>query len=93
MEALFRGRKLECWHCSARLKAQAKGRLSFIAQAVVAVVPVGQTALNPSSPDWYGFAFAGMVIAAIYLLPPGLIHGAPWVRIVRHQSPFASSSE
>jgi DNA-directed RNA polymerase subunit RPC12/RpoP len=84
MEALFRGRKLDCWHCGSRLKAQAKGGLSFIAQSVIGLIPVVQTFVDPGSSDWWGYAFAGLVITAIHVLPPGLVHGAPWVRIVEH---------
>lgn len=83
MEVLFRGRNLDCWYCTAPLKARTTGHLSTITQAAVGAVPLLDTLVGNNPPFWMTYVFAGLVIAAIHVLPPGLIKGAPWVRIVR----------
>lgn len=93
IEKLFRGGKLDCWHCNAPLKARARGHLSVLTQAAVGAVPVFDAIVGGDTPAWWGFAFATLVIVAIHVLPPGLIHGAPWVRIVNSRSVFAVSEE
>ncbi len=93
LEILFRGKKLACWHCQAPLKARAKGHLSMITQAVVGAMPVIDPLITDNAPVASGYAFAGLIILAIQVLPPGLIHGAPWVRIVNSRSLFAVDEE
>ena len=93
LEALFRGKKLDCWHCNAPLKARAKGHLSIVTQATVGAIPVFEAFASSDTPDWWGYAFAGVIIAAIHVLPPGLVQGAPWVRIVNSRSVFAADEE
>lgn len=89
MEILFRGGKLDCWYCEAPLKAQARGHLSTLSQLAVGGIPVLDTLTGGDSTAWWGYAIAGIIIAAIAILPPGLIKGAPWVRIVNRKSGFA----
>jgi len=89
LEMLFRGKKLDCWHCQSPLRARAKGKLSTITQGIVAAVPLFDTFVADNAPLWSGYAIAGLIILAIQLLPPGLIPGAPWVRIVNARSIFA----
>lgn len=88
METLFRGKKLDCWYCSAPLEARAKGHLGILAQVGVGVLPFADTVVGDNPPEWLGFVLAGLVVAAIRALPPGFIHGAPWVRIVDTRSDF-----
>jgi len=93
LEILFRGKKLDCWYCNTPLKAQAKGYLSMVTQGLVGAVPLFDTFVGNSTPSWWGYAFAGVIIAAIHVLPPGLVQGAPWVRIVNSRSVFAADEE
>lgn len=93
LEKLFRGKKLDCWYCGSALKARAKGHLSMITQTVVGLVPLFDTLLAESPPLWNGYAFAGLIILAIHVLPPGLVHGAPWVRIVAKNDSVALSED
>ena len=93
LEILFRGRKLDCWYCRAPLKAQAMGRVPMIAQGVIAAIPFIDTLVSDSGPAWSGYAFAAVILAAIHVLPPGLVHGASWVRIVNKRSLFAVEDE
>ena len=93
MEKLFRGGKLDCEYCNAPLKARAKGHLSTLSQIAVGFVPVQNTLTGTGASPWSGYVVAGIVIAAIAALPPGLIQGAPWVRIVNRKSPFALGDE
>lgn len=93
LETLFRGKKLDCWYCEAPLKARAKGHLSTLTQVFVGAVPLADTFIAFDTPAWWGYALAGVIILAIHVLPPGLIHGAPWVRIVNRRSGFAVAEE
>jgi hypothetical protein len=89
MEYLFRGRKLDCWYCSAPLKARGKGHVDFLVQSGVGLIPLADSLVGSGTPDWLVFAGAGLIIAAIQLLPPGFVHGAPWVRIVNRKAGVA----
>jgi uncharacterized paraquat-inducible protein A len=80
--ALLSGKKLDCWYCTAPLKASTTWHLSAITQMAVGAVPLIDTFVGNNPPPWLGYAFAGLIIAALYVLPPGLVHGAPWVKIV-----------
>ena len=51
------------------------------------------TLTGTGASPWAGYVVAGIVIAAIAALPPGLIQGAPWVRIVNRKSAFAMGDE
>ena len=93
LETLFRGKKLDCWHCRAPLKAHVKGAIPTIAQGIVAALPVIDSFTSDEPTGWIGYAFAGLVILAIHFLPPGLIHGAPWVRIINGRSLLAVEEE
>lgn len=84
MEGLYRGRKLDCWHCATRLKARSRLNLQWLAQMLIAFWGLFESVLGldgPGSGLW-SLAIAGVIILALQLLPPGVVVGAPWVRIV-----------
>ncbi|WP_147307656.1 prepilin peptidase [Wenzhouxiangella sediminis] len=93
LEALFSGSKLDCWYCTAPLKARAQGHLGFLTQTAVAMIPLVDSLMGNDPPEWLGFALAGLIVLAIQVLPPGLVHGAPWVRIVNRKAQTALPQE
>lgn len=82
MATLFRGGKLECWYCEAPLKAQPKFSLEYIGQTSVAGWALVDTLVTGGDAGWWTMAAAVAIIAAVKVLPPGLVAGAPWVEVV-----------
>ncbi len=79
---LFRGGKVDCWYCEARLKARPKFNLEHWGQMSVAGWALVDTLLTGGDAGWWTMAAAGVIIAAVKVLPPGLVAEAPWVQIV-----------
>lgn len=82
VEALFSGKKLDCWYCTAPLKASVGRLTATVATLIVGLAPLIDTLTANSTPFWWSYVYVGLVTLLVYLLPPGLVHGAPWVKIV-----------
>jgi len=80
--ALFSGKKIDCWYCTAPLKASVGRLSSSIAAVVVGLAPMISPLSAGEMPFWRDYVFVGLIAWLAYLLPPGLVHGAPWVKIV-----------
>lgn len=87
IEALLGGRKLDCWYCEAPLKAGVTRWTAFITSCLVGLVPLVELLVRRDSTPWFGLVFATVVAATVHVSPPGLIQGAPWVRIVNRKAP------
>ena len=85
---LHRGHKLRCHACGAKLQAVSATGAGLIA-AVFALVPMLQGSLFPDA-GWAGqLILAGTIALIAWLAPPGLVAGAPWVRIKATGPPSA----
>lgn len=78
---LHRGRKVECAYCHSELRAQTAGGTGSLVGTGVALLPMAQDILFAGVTTLYALLFAATVLFIIWLAPPGLIGGAPWVRI------------
>lgn len=85
MAALHRGRKVDCWRCATTLKARSNYNLQWLAQMVIAAWGLLESflGLGGAGSGLWSLALAGAIILILQLLPPGVIPGAPWVRIAR----------
>jgi len=86
LEILYHGRKLECWYCHAPLKARASFNAQSIAQMMIGGWALIESFVSGGSAGPWPLIVAGIVVAALHLLPPGLVKGAPWVKIVNRDS-------
>lgn len=79
---LFRGRKLDCSSCGASLEARVfeSVQWSFGLGLGLAAMAYGWISDHPYR--WLPLSVLGLLPFVLHLLPPGLIAGAPWVRIV-----------
>jgi len=78
---LHRGKKLDCHVCGYQLRAVATGAWASVTAVLVGMLPwLSSWVLRQD-----GFIAEMLIIIAIaagaWLAPPGLIAGAPWVRI------------
>jgi len=78
---LYRGKKLNCHVCGYQLRAVATGAWASVAAVLVGIVPL----LSSWVFQLDGFVVELLIVvvagALAWLAPPGLITGAPWVRI------------
>lgn len=78
---LYRGEKLDCHVCGYRLKAVATGAWATVATVLAVAAPWVLSRLFRQ--DGFIGELLIVVLAAglVWLAPPGLVAGAPWVRI------------
>lgn len=78
---LHRGRKLDCYHCGAELKAQTRGGVATVAAVIIGGAVFLQDLIMPDSGLIGHFGMAALLVLIARVTPPGLVAGAPWVEI------------
>jgi hypothetical protein len=78
---LYRGGKLDCHVCGYRLKAVAAGAWATVTAVLVGFGPWLLSRLLHHESYFAEVLIVVGVAALVWLAPPGLIAGAPWVRI------------
>ncbi|NBB91849.1 MAG: hypothetical protein GVY32_01620 [Gammaproteobacteria bacterium] len=83
LATLLRGRKQDCWYCSTTLKARSKFNLEQIGQTGIAGWALVETFLTGGDTSYWTLVAAGAIVVLVRALPPGLMHGPHWVRILK----------
>ncbi|MEX2498809.1 MAG: hypothetical protein WD397_08030 [Wenzhouxiangellaceae bacterium] len=78
---LYRGRKLDCHVCGYRLKAVATGAWATVAAVLAGFVPWLLSRLLQHESFFAEILIVAAAATLVWLAPPGLIAGAPWVSI------------
>jgi len=78
---LYRGEKLECHVCGYRLRAAATGAWTAVGAVAVGLGPWLSSILFQHEGFVAELLMAVAVATIVWLAPPGLIAGAPWVSI------------
>ena len=78
---LYRGEKLDCHVCGYRLKAVATGAWTAVAAVMAGSGPWLSSLLFQHDSFVAEILIVIAVAALVWLAPPGLIAGAPWVSI------------
>ncbi len=78
---LYRGEKLDCQVCGYRLKAVATGAWTTLAAVLAAFGPWLSSRLFQHDSFVAEILIVVLVAGLVWLAPPGLIAGAPWVSI------------
>lgn len=78
---LYHGKKLDCYVCGYRLKAVATGAWTTVAAVLAGFAPWLSSMLFQHDSFVADILIVVLVAGLVWLAPPGLIAGAPWVSI------------
>lgn len=78
---LYRGEQLDCHVCGYRLKAVATGAWTTVAAVLAGFGPWLLSRLFQHDSFFIEILIVALVAGLVWLAPPGLIAGAPWVSI------------